>query len=103
MKILQSIISKLDESMKEAKRSNPDERSISDSFNFGNYVISFYLTKDLKEVQVDHKSKDIYLENVEAYLTRNVLNFDDIEVSESSVWDCNGFRDESDYVKYKYM
>lgn len=104
MKLLESIIHKLDKAMANIKQNNPEKDYINGSIVHGKHHIIFSVHKDgYKEVRVDHIEKPSWCENVEGWLERNLLDFKDIQVEdEGNEWDSNGFRNEADYITYKY-
>jgi hypothetical protein len=67
------------------------------SFQFGNHTISYNIGDRSNLVEVYNQSKDIYLDRVADYLISLIQPCD-----EEDEWNVNGFRDESDYIRYKF-
>jgi hypothetical protein len=67
------------------------------SFQFGNHTISYNIGDRSNLVEVYNQSKDIYLGRVADYLISLIQPCD-----EEDEWNVNGFRDESDYIRYKF-
>jgi hypothetical protein len=67
------------------------------SFQFGNNTISYNIGDRSNLVEVYNQSKDIYLDRVADYLISLIQPCD-----EEDEWNVNGFRDESDYIRYKF-
>lgn len=40
--------------------------------------------------------------NIEKYISDRIVDYDRIEVCDEDEWNLNGFRDEADYLNYKY-
>jgi len=67
------------------------------SFQFGNHTISYYIGERSNLVEVHNPARDTYLDRVADYLTSLIQ-----PCEEEDEWNVNGFRDESDYIKYKF-
>ena len=56
-----------------------------------------------KQVRIALKNCDVIdPTNIEEYIADRIVDYDSIEVCDDSEWEINGFRDESDYLNYKY-
>ena len=66
-------------------------------FFHGKYIIRYWITNGSPSVEVYNPKKDIYLINVAECLEQSYES-----PKEESEWSCNGFRDESDYIRYKF-
>ena len=79
------------------------EREIKDlfigegSFQFGNHTISYNIGDRSNLVEVYNTVRDTYLDRVADYLISLIQPCD-----EEDEWNVNGFRDESDYIRYKF-
>lgn len=79
------------------------EREIEDlfigegSFQFGNHTISYSIGERSNLVEVYNPSKDTYLDRVADYLITLIQ-----ACEEEDEWSINGFRNESDYIRYKF-
>lgn len=102
MKQLGNLLEKLESKLIEARESDPCSRKCSGRFTFGNCIVTFYATSQDKGIEIWNSNKDTYLDNIARWLEKNSLDFDDIEVEDEDMWDSHGFRDESDYLNYKY-
>ena len=67
------------------------------SFQFGNHTISYNIGDRSNLVEVYNSVKDTYLDRVADYLTKLIH-----PCKEPDEWDVNGFRDEADYIRYKF-
>lgn len=67
-------------------------------FPFGNCIVKYSLTEKSREIEVYNPMKERYLDRVAEFL----LNEVELETEHSSLWDSNGFRDEADYLRYKF-
>jgi hypothetical protein len=67
------------------------------SFQFGNHTISYSIGERSNLVEVYNQVKDIYLDRVADYLTSLIQ-----PCEEEDEWNVNGFRNESDYIRYKF-
>ena len=68
------------------------------SFQHGNVSVSYNLNERGIEVEVYNKSKDRYLENIASWLEDLFVPCESVY----DVWDDHGFRDESDYYRWRY-
>lgn len=67
------------------------------SFQFGNHTISYSIGERSNLVEVYNPVKDNYLDRVADYLTALIQPGE-----EEDEWNINGFRNESDYIRYKF-
>lgn len=67
------------------------------SFQFGNHTISYNIDDRSNLVEVYNTVRDTYLDRVADYLTDLIQ-----PCEEPDKWDVNGFRDESDWIRYKF-
>lgn len=66
-------------------------------FYYGKYIVRYWICGRKPKVEVYNTKKDYYLVNVEDYLEQCYE-----APREESVWSINGFRDEADYLRYKF-
>ena len=67
------------------------------SFQFGRYQVAYSIGERSNLVEVYNPVKDTYLDRVADYLTDLIQPCEDPDE-----WDVNGFRDESDWIRYKF-
>lgn len=67
-------------------------------FPFGNCIVKYSLTEKSREVEVYNPIKERHLDRVAEFL----LNEVELKAEYSSIWNNHGFRDESDYLRYRY-
>jgi hypothetical protein len=103
MKILDSLIKKIDEELTDARQSNPFEERLYGDIHFLHYDIRYSFSSSIVELEIHNKKRDTYLDNVSDYCETKVIDWNDIEVDDSSdEWDDHGFANESDYMRYRY-
>lgn len=68
-------------------------------FPVGNCIVRYSLTEKGNEIEVYNPVKSIYLDNVAEWLMLNVIGR---ETESSNEWNEHGFRDEQDYLSYKF-
>lgn len=66
-------------------------------FYYGKYIVRYWIIGGEPKVEVYNTKKDYYLVNIEHYLEQCYET-----PREESVWSINGFRDEADYIRYKF-
>lgn len=67
------------------------------SFQFGKHTIAYNIGERSNLVEVYNPVKDTYLDRVADYLITLIQ-----PCEEEDEWNINGFRDESDYISYKF-
>ena len=104
MEILKQLLSKLDRHLTQERQNNPHDTNASGWFMFGYHKVHFFLAKGGCDVEVLNVPNDRFLENVADYLSTHCLDWEDIDVDLESYdfWDDHGFRDEADYLRYRY-
>lgn len=55
-----------------------------------------------KDIEIYEPATDRFYVNVADWLCEHTVSFNEIEVEEADEWDVHGFRDEQDYINYKY-
>lgn len=102
MKIIDRLIDKLDRKLTEERRDNPDNESVVGAFTFGRHIVRFVFRPSGCEIEIYNPILDTFLDRVSFHCEERVVRWDDIETESSNDWDEHGFRDEADYLKYKY-
>lgn len=99
-KILKELLDEINERFTQEKT---DETSVAFSFKWQGYTIDFYATCEDIEIVIDNpKHRFRFYENVCDWLESHVTGWYDIPYEVISEYDLNGFRDETDYLFYKY-
>lgn len=101
-KILDKVIAKLDRRLSEERRDNPNNDSIVGVFTFGNHIVRYVFNEKGCELEIWNPANDVFLDNVAFYCEKRVLKWDSVDTVEMSEHEYNGFRDEADYINYKY-
>ena len=70
----------------------------SGSFSCGNYIVTYSFTENFDTIEIHNPNNDRYLDNIAEWLLLNIEK----KPSTSDIWNDNGFRDESDYIRYKF-
>lgn len=104
---MQKIVDEIDKAHQRKREEYPDSKRVYFTVVDGSYSFDCYVDcKGNKEIVViNEKNCDRCYPNVEEYLTANTLDWDDIElepVEEYDYWNEHGFRDERDYINYRY-
>lgn len=102
MEILEQLIELTEQKMKQAREDNPSEYRCSGAFPFAKCIVTFSMNRVHKNIEVWDPIKNTYLDCISEHLIAVTPNFDDFDVEESDVWNTHGFRDEQDYINYKY-
>lgn len=101
--ILNKLLDAIDRHLETDREANPCEEQLSGLFTLGNHAIRYAFSKKRGcELEIWNPTKDTFLDNVSMYCEKRCLRWDDVVVEETDCWDCNGFRDEQDYINYKY-
>lgn len=69
------------------------------SFPVGNCIMKYSLAEKHDEIEVYNPEKGTYLDNISEWLLLNVRDRGNESFNE---WNENGFRDEADYLNYKF-
>lgn len=102
MKALKTLLDKFERELTQARMSDIGSLWCRGKFTIGNYIVSFHVGEKDKTVEIWNPVRDTYLDNISQWLERNCPDLDDVDVERSSIWDLNGFRDEADYLNYKF-
>lgn len=100
--ILDKLIDKLDRRLSEERRDNPNNDSIVGMFTFGNHIVRFVFNEKGCEIEIWNPANDVFLDNVAFYCEERVAKWDSIDTVTMSEHDYNGFRNEADFVRYKF-
>lgn len=102
MKILKSLQQETERHFIERRNEYPAETYFSGCLHFGKYLVDYWVSANGKDIEISNPEKDRYYDNVADWLCDHTINFQDIEIEETDEWDCHGFRDEQDFINYKY-
>ena len=102
MKRLDYIVAQLNDMLRDDKKEKyPYHKYATARYPSEGFVITVWLDSDYVEVCVTSDTGREY-PNIEEYIAYRIVDYDSIEVCDDSEWEINGFRDESDYLNYKY-
>jgi hypothetical protein len=102
MKKLDYIVAQLNEMLKDDKRDKfPYHFYATARYNYSDIEISVWLESRTVEVCITRDSGREY-PNIEGYIADRIVDYDSIDIYEESEWEINGFRDEADFMNYKY-
>ena len=68
------------------------------SFSYGNYIVTYYFSESYDTIEIHNPNNDRYLDNIAEWLLLNIEKPN----NNSDEWNDNGFRDEADYMRYKF-
>lgn len=103
-KKLDIIRKKVERKMMNSLVFNPDSSKMRGQFVIGGAIVTFTMTEKGKEFELWNPEKERYYDNIAEWLNNNTLDYKDIEIESynRTIWDDNGFRDEADFIKYKF-
>ena len=103
-KALYNLIEKLERKVREARMANPHDMRVSGRFMFGRCNVTFFYDRKGCELDIYNLVKDTLLDNVADYCSKRVTPwiYMDVDEDSSDEWNDNGFRDEADYIRYKF-
>lgn len=83
---------------------NPDSSKMRGQFVVGGAIVTFTMTEKNKEFELWNPEKERFYDNIAEWLTNNTFDYKDIEIESTNrtIWDDNGFHDEADFIKYKF-
>lgn len=102
---INNIINRLNEKLERERNNSPYETHVTCSLRIGNYTFDCYMDdKNTKEVNVfNDKNYDREYPNVSEFLSKSILDWEDLEADpEESEWEHNGFRNECDYLRWRF-
>lgn len=104
--ILKKILEALDKELVRARNDEPYADHVEGKFEFGRCEVIFFFNEKHCDVEVNRKKGTdyIYLDKVAEYCSEHCIDWADIEVDGEAydLWDDHGFRDEADYMRYRY-
>lgn len=100
--ILDRLIGRLDRKLSEARRDNPCESTLVGAFTYGKSIVRYVFKEQGCELEIWNPQLDYFLDNVAMYCEKRVVKWDMCEVNTTDEWDEHGFRDEQDYINFKY-
>ena len=99
---LNNIVKQLNDMLSDDKQNKlPYHKYATASMNVGDARIEVWLDSSSAEVIITRDNGREYT-NIEKYISERIVDYDSIEVNEETEWSLNGFRNESDYLNYKY-
>lgn len=102
MKKINNIVTQLNDMLKDDKKEKyPYHKYATARYLSEGFEIAVWLDSDDVEVCVTSDTGREY-PNIEEYIADRIVDYDSIDIYEESEWEINGFRDESDYLNYKY-
>lgn len=102
MEILNKLIDTFNINLQEARGTNPHDDVCSGRFTFLNCIITFAYRKNSKEVEIWNPVKGTYHDIIAEHIKAVSPSFDDLQSEQSDEWNINGFRNEADYLRYRY-
>lgn len=104
MEKLNNIIAQLDDMLADDKRDKyPYHHYATATFITERFTIEVFMDSTRAEVLVTNKDKfGIEYPNIEKYIADRLCDYDSIEVEDDDEWNVNGFKDESDYIRYRF-
>ena len=76
-----------------------DSIEASGSFPYGNCIVKYSLSENNDSIEVQNPIKGTFLDNIAEWL---LLNIGDRGSEPYNQWNEHGFRDEADYLNYKF-
>ena len=102
MSVLENLVIRTKRKMQQAREAKPFDDRCSGAFVFDKCIITFSMSNRHKDIEVWNPVKETYLDCIAEHLMTATPQFDELEVSHTDIWDSNGFRNEQDYINYKY-
>ena len=101
---LNNLIEKLERKIREERMANPHDMKVSGRFMFGRCNITFFYDREGCEIDIYNLVKDTLLDNIAEYCSKRVTPwiYMNVEDDSSDEWNDHGFRDEADYLRYKF-
>lgn len=101
-RIISKLIAKLDRKLSEARTDSPHETTLVGMFMFGRHIVRYVFKPKGCEIEIYNPVLDTFLDRVSLYIERCVMDWNNVDIKETDDWDLHGFRDEADYLNYKY-
>jgi len=106
MKMIEKLLDRVNEALIERRDYDDEEDDIcSVTLHLGRKELFASVSEKYGNVceLTDLKFLDLFYPNIEEYLYQHIISFSDIERRpEETEWERHGFRDEKDFVNYKY-
>lgn len=104
MKALKNIIESINEKLVNLRNMEPDDKYQSFQVINGKYLVDVYInSNNEKEVNIINPQHYMrFYENVCQYIEDHMNDWEDVEVKPYDMWDDHGFRNEADYLQYRY-
>ena len=100
MERLKNFIDTIDKEIVNERNGRPLEDTLAFTFMYGSKQVFVVYEKKRCEIEILCRKTGCFLDNVSLYAEGRVIEWKDIEVY--SEWDANGFRNEDDFITYKY-
>ena len=102
--VLDKLIVKLERKIREERMAHPLDMKVSGRFMFGRCNVTFFYDRKGCDVDIYNLVKDTLLDNIAEYCSKRVTPwiYMDVEDDPSDYWNDHGFRDEADYLRYKF-
>lgn len=103
--ILNKLLDRLDKELEEARKEEPGADHVEGMFMFGRHEVVFFFTEIgcVLEINRRYRNDFVFSDNVAEYCVKRCVRWCQIDAGkESDDYDIHGFRDEADYVKYKF-
>jgi hypothetical protein len=102
MSVINELISRTCRKIQQEREAHPGHDSLQGSFTFANCIVTFSLSHNNKEMEVWNPIKDTYLDCIASLLKKETPQLHELDANEPDIWDAHGFRNEQDYINYKY-
>lgn len=102
MERLDKLIDKIDKHLVAVRNEHPFDDVIGSTFRYGRKQLRIVFKPRGCEIEIYDNVKGTFLDNVAIYCEQRVIRWGSIEVDEVDEWSSNGFRNEDDFITYKY-
>lgn len=102
MKPLEQLIIRTERKMQQAREDNPGENRCHGRFTFANCIITFSMSLTHKDIEVWNPVRDTFLDCIAEHIKKSTPHFSELSTADSDIWDNHGFRNEADYLRYKF-
>lgn len=104
--ILNNLLDVLDDKLIQARKNEPYADHVNGKFMYGRYEVCFFFMEEECEVEItrDFRADFVYLDNVAEYIAKHCITWNEIDIdyADYDYWQCNGFANEADYLRYRY-
>ena len=102
MEKLNNIVRRINDMLVADKQNKyPYHKYATANLNLLNVSIEVWLDSSSVEVTVYRDNGREY-PNIESYISEHIVDYDSIDINDEDEWSLNGFRNETDYLNYKY-